>query len=187
MQRFKLLTMSSLVPEAASHNEWSTMSLPKITREVLAMLAPEAIEKQIELVLEADETTPTFLGNPTAMSILIRNLVDNAIRYCMQNGLVVVKVYHKKNEVILEVHDNGPGIPRELRSRVFERFFRVLGHKSPGSGLGLSIVQQITKLHHGNIKIRSPNVGTGLIVTVSFPYHDTPHERHGSVSPESLR
>ena len=165
----QLLTMSRLVPEAAGINDLDDVDLPKIAREVIAMLVPTAIEKHIELAFESVKKTPHFRGNPTAISILIRNLVDNAIRYCREDGLVVVKVYHQQNDVILEVKDNGPGIPDELQSRVFERFFRVLGNKSPGSGLGLAIVQQISALHNGRVVLESPSVGTGLIVKVYFP------------------
>jgi two-component system sensor histidine kinase QseC len=165
----QLLTISRLVPEAAGINDLDEIDLPKISREVLAMLAPAAIEKQIELAFESDEKIPLFIGNPTALSILIRNLVDNAIRYCKDDGLVLVKVYHENDEVILEVSDNGPGIPTELQSRVFERFFRVLGNKSPGSGLGLAIVQQIATLHNARVVLESPSKGTGLIVKVYFP------------------
>ena len=165
----QLLTMSRLVPEAASIHDLDEVNLSKITREMLAMLAPSAVEKKIELEFETDESTPNLRGNPTAISILIRNLVDNAIRYCKEEGLVMVKVYHNEDEIILEVSDNGPGIPDELRSRVFERFFRVLGNKSPGSGLGLAIVQQITALHDGRVELDSQSKGTGLVVRVFFP------------------
>ncbi len=165
----QLLTMSSLLPEAASIHELDKVNLTKITREVLAMMAPAAIEKQIELAFEADDNTPTFSGNPTAISILIRNLVDNAIRYCLKCGIVDIKVYQHHNEAVFEVSDNGQGIPIELQPRVFERFFRVLGNKSSGSGLGLAIVQQIAALHKGRVELGSPPVGTGLIVKVFFP------------------
>ncbi len=165
----QLLTMSRLVPEAANINDIDEVNLVKITREMLAMLAPSAIEKQIELEFEHDEQPPLFEGNPTAIGILIRNLVDNAIRYSNENGKVSVRVYALQDEVILEVCDNGPGIPVELQSRVFERFFRVLGNKSPGSGLGLAIVQQIAYLHNGRVELKSPAEGTGLIVRVYFP------------------
>lgn len=165
----QLLTMSRLVPEAASINDLTEVDLPKITREILAMLVPAAIERQIELEFEPDKNIPYFAGNPTAISILIRNLVDNAIRYCNEGGHVVVKVYQQQHEIVLEVQDNGPGIPIELQSRVFERFFRVLGNKSPGSGLGMAIVQQITTLHNGRVILESPSIGTGLIVKVFFP------------------
>ena len=165
----QLLTMSRLVPESAELNHLEEVNLSKITREVLVMLAPTSIEKQIELALEINENIPVFVGYPTAISILIRNLVDNAIRYCKINGHVDVKLHHVNDEIMLEVHDDGPGIPEELQSRVFERFFRVLGNKSPGSGLGLAIVQQITALHNGRVELESPSEGTGLIVKVFFP------------------
>lgn len=165
----QLLTMSRLVPEAANIHEMDEVSLVKLTREVLAMLAPSAVEKQIELEFEYDEQLSVFRGNPTAINILIRNLVDNAIRYCNENGKVSVRVYAIKREVVLEVCDNGPGIPAEFHGRVFERFFRVLGNKSPGSGLGLAIVRQIADLHNGRVELTSPPIGTGLVVRVYFP------------------
>lgn len=167
----QLLTMSKLVPEAASINDIDSVNLVKTTCEVLAMLAPSAIEKQIELAFDYDENLEAnFAGNPTAISILIRNLVDNAIRYCTEGGKVLVLVYIQEGTLVLEVSDTGPGIPPELKSRVFERFFRVLGNKSTGSGLGLAIVRQITDLHGGRIELDSPAQGTGLIIRVHFPF-----------------
>ena len=170
----QLLIMSKLVPEASKINDIDEVNLIKNTREVLAMLAPSAVEKQIELEFEHDENLPGIAGNPTAISILIRNLVDNAIRYCSTEGKVLVHVYQKDNELILQVRDNGPGIPEELQARVFERFFRVLGNKSPGSGLGLAIVKQICDLHGGRVELASPEEGTGLIVRVFLPIKKLP-------------
>ena len=165
----QLLTMHKLVPEAASINDLDDVNLSRVTREILAMLAPSAVEKQVELEFDAADNLPTFPGNTTAIGILIRNLVDNAIRYCNSGGHIVVRVYQQNHERVLEVRDNGPGIPEELRSRVFERFFRVLGNKGPGSGLGLAIVQQICTLHHARVILETPPEGTGLIVKVFFP------------------
>nr|WP_238400453.1 ATP-binding protein [Legionella bononiensis] len=165
----QLLTMSRLVPEATSFHDEDEVNLSKLTREILAMLAPSAVEKQIELEFESDDNIPKIQGNPTALGILIRNLVDNAIRYCGENGRVIVRLIKQNNELVLEVGDNGPGIPPELQARVFERFFRVLGNKSPGSGLGLAIVQQICELHGGRVVLDSPKTGTGLIVKVYLP------------------
>lgn len=165
----QLLTISRLVPEATSLSNEDEVNLGKLTREILAMLAPSAIEKQIELEFEKDENIPNIHGDPTAIGILIRNLVDNAIRYCYENARIIVKLTQKGNEILFEVTDNGPGIPEELKSRVFERFFRVLGNKSPGSGLGLAIVQQICELHGGRIELDAPKEGTGLIFRVYFP------------------
>jgi two-component system, OmpR family, sensor histidine kinase QseC len=165
----QLLTMSKLVPEAASIHDLDKVNLNKITREILAMLAPAAVEKQIELEFDSCECVSEFTGNSTAIGILIRNLVDNAIRYCHPQGRVVVRVVQNSEEVGLEVCDNGPGIPPELQARVFERFFRVIGNKSPGSGLGLAIVQQICALHHGRVVLQSRSEQTGLIVKAYFP------------------
>lgn len=166
----QLLTMSRLVPEAQTLNDLDNIQLTKITREVLAMLVPSAIEKHIELEFEHSDKLPTFKGNATAIAILIRNIVDNAIRYCHEYGLVNVHVYQEKNELILEVADNGPGIPDELKSRVFERFFRVLGNKTTGSGLGLGIVQQICTLHGARVHLASNHQEKGLVVRVYFPF-----------------
>lgn len=165
----QLLTMSRLVPEATNLHDEDKVNLGKLTREILAMLAPSAVEKQIELEFESDEKLPKIKGSPTALGILIRNLVDNAIRYCNENGRVLVRLLKQSNEIVLEVADNGPGIPSELQARVFERFFRILGNKSPGSGLGLAIVQQICVLHGGRVVLDSPKEGTGLIVRVFLP------------------
>ena len=165
----QLLTMSKLVPEATSLTEADAVNLGKLTREILAMLAPSAVEKHIELEFENDETIQKIQGNATALGILIRNLVDNAIRYCGENGRVIVRLTKHDQEIMLEVSDNGPGIPPDLQARVFERFFRVLGNKSPGSGLGLAIVQQICELHGGRVALDSPAQGTGLIVRVYLP------------------
>ncbi|WP_133140873.1 ATP-binding protein [Legionella genomosp. 1] len=165
----QLLTMSKLVPGSTGINDVDEVNLIKVAREIMAMLAPSALEKQIELEFEHDDNLPVLEGNSTAIGILIRNLVDNAIRYCKENGKVIVRVFQKESQLIFEVSDNGPGIPEELQSRVFERFFRVLGNKSPGSGLGLAIVRQICDLHGARVELESPKEGTGLIVRVLFP------------------
>ncbi len=167
----QLLTMSQLVPEAGTMNDLTNIHLVKLTQETLATLAPSAIEKNIELEFDHDKHANQLTGNATAISILIRNLVDNAIRYSEEGGHVAVRVYTLHHEIILEVRDDGPGIPDELRARVFERFFRVIGNKSQGSGLGLGIVQQIGALHNARITLDAPSVGTGLIATVYFPCH----------------
>ena len=171
----QLLTMSRLVPEATSFYDEDKVNLTILTRETLAMLAPAAVEKKIELEFESDVKIPNINGNPTALGILIRNLVDNAIRYCNENGRVIVRLSKQNNEAVLEIADNGPGIPPEYQARVFERFFRVLGNKSTGSGLGLSIVQQICELHGGRATLDTPKEGTGLIVTVFLPLRQLKH------------
>ena len=163
----QLLTLSRMVPEAGI-NEPTKMDMVKEAAEIAAQLAPEAISKNIDLELIAPDKA-MMMGNPTAIGILIRNLVDNAIRYSPEDGEIKIKVSELDNHVILEVIDTGPGIPEELRERVFERFYRVVGNKATGSGLGLGIVQQIAKLHDAKIELRTPENGKGLNFTVTFP------------------
>jgi two-component system, OmpR family, sensor histidine kinase QseC len=164
----QLLTLSRMVPEATI-NEPMQISLARQAADVAALLAPEAIAKNIDLELITPDTSTTILGNATALNILIRNLVDNAIRYTHEDGTVTIDIQENNNQVAFRVIDNGPGIAEELRDRVFERFFRVIGNQTTGSGLGLGIVQQIAKLHHAEINLKTPEKGTGLEVEIIFP------------------
>lgn len=165
----QLLTMSRLVPDAPNTTGFEPVNLIRVTRDMLTIMAPLALEKNIELEFQSDKNTPDFQGNTTAICILIRNLVDNAIRYTDDHGVILVRVQPNDGHVMLEVTDNGPGIPKELYARVFERFFRVLGHKSSGSGLGLAIVKQICELHRARIELNQPQDNPGLRVSIYFP------------------
>ncbi len=165
----QLLTMSRLVPEAISPQDLELVDLVKLTRETVAMLVPQAVDQNVEIEVKAENKLPKIYALSTAISILIRNVVDNAIRYVKENGHVMVSVSRKGNNIILSVEDNGPGIPEEVRERVFERFYRVLGNKKTGSGLGLAIARQIVQLHGGEVKLYSPKDHTGLIVSAYFP------------------
>ncbi len=164
----QLLTLSRMVPEAQI-NQPSKVNLAKQASDVGAQLAPLAISKNIELELLAPDSKASVLGNATSINILIRNLVDNAIRYSPNDSRVSIDIKGIGQEVILYVSDNGPGIPEELRERVFERFFRVIGNNAPGSGLGLGIVAQIAELHHAHIQLGTPKSGQGLEVQITFP------------------
>lgn len=164
----QLLTLSRMEPEAGL-TDTTSVNLAKQAVEVISMLAQNAIERNIDLELLSPDSTATITGNITAIDILIRNLVDNAIRYSPPDSLVTIDIKEDEKHVTLIVADNGPGIPEKLRKRVFERFFRVIGNNTTGSGLGLSIVQQITKLHHGEIELHDPASGKGAEFWVIFP------------------
>ncbi|EKD75692.1 MAG: hypothetical protein ACD_44C00049G0015 [uncultured bacterium] len=165
----QLLTLSKLSPEANAINDSIEVNLVKLTAEVVAQLAPIALEKDVEIVLNSEKGVVYVLANATALNILIRNLVDNAIRYTPSGGFIKVEIEVDQKNIILKVVDNGAGIPEELRERVFERFYRVLGNVSSGSGLGLAIVQQIANLHNAKIELLTPVSGQGLEVRVYFP------------------
>lgn len=164
----QLLTLSRL-GEGDELTDVSPVNLHKLATEIIAYLAPHALSKNIDIELLPAPTDPFVLGNDTAIGILIRNVVDNAIRYTPADGEVKVSIIDTDDRVILRVTDTGPGIPAELRERVFERFYRILGNQAPGSGLGLAIVSQISQLHHAKILLDSPKNGLGLQFDVAFP------------------
>ena len=165
----QLLTLCRLSPETIMPEHFTPINLARIAAEVIAQLAPQAVLKQIEIELIAKDPEYKLLGNSTGLHVLIRNLVDNAIRYTPREGMVKVIISNLPDAILLQVIDNGPGIPSKLRARVFERFFRVLGNSAQGSGLGLAIVEQIANLHQGSIHLDKPEQGAGLKVEVRFP------------------
>lgn len=164
----QLLTLSRLGEEEPL-TDMKPLDLYKLAMEIIAYLAPHALEKNIEIELAPSPRAPFIMGNDTALGILIRNIVDNAIRYTPTEGEVKVSIVETPNQVIFRVTDTGMGIPEELRERVFERFYRVLGTKASGSGLGLAIVSQISALHHAEIGLSTPPNGIGLQFDVAFP------------------
>lgn len=167
----QLLTLSRL-GEEETLTDVKPIDLHKLATEIIAYLAPHAFEKNIEIELAPPPEQPIVLGNDTAIGILIRNVVDNGIRYTPANGEVKVSIIDTGTQIIFRVADTGTGIPAELRERVFERFYRILGTKASGSGLGLAIVSQITALHHASIHLSTPPNGIGLQFDVAFPkYH----------------
>jgi len=164
----QLLILSRLVPEASELEDVTEFDLSKLAAEIIAQIGHIALEKDLDIELIAEKPA-LMVGNPTAIGVLVRNLVDNAIRYTPEKGAIDVLVENKKDGILLTVVDNGPGIPPELHDRVFERFYRILGHKSPGCGLGLAIVQRIAKLHDARVSIGTPASGQGLKIEIFFP------------------
>lgn len=108
------------------------------------------------------------------LTIVIRNLLDNAIRYSPEGSRIEIRCGRANGRIELTVSDNGPGIPLEDRDRVFERFYRVVGNEAPGSGLGLSIVRRIAELHGGSVAIRDGVGGRGTSIVVSFDEVEAP-------------
>ena len=163
----QLLTLSRLVPDD-SINEPSRVNLKTIASEMIIELLPLADKKKISIALVAPDSDTSILGNKTALLILLRNLIDNALRYSPENTEVTVKIENFEHQITLSVIDNGPGISEEFRQRVFERFFRVLGTQTEGSGLGLNIVKQIVDLHKGSIELITPKTHSGLEIKITL-------------------
>lgn len=142
--------------------------LDAIVEEVLADLEPLAQEKNIKLIGKCEDTT--MIGSDILIYRLVYNLVENAIKYNHPLGQVTVTAYQRKKQVYLSVEDTGNGIPKELRERVFEPFFRVDKSRSRelgGVGLGLALVREIVRVHDGSICIKSGKT-EGTIFEVTF-------------------
>jgi two-component system OmpR family sensor kinase len=110
-------------------------------------------------------------GDREALRVLVRNLLDNAIRYSPEGGRVDVSVERRdlaQPRAVLVVSDDGPGIPIPERERVFDRFYRVPGTVSPGSGIGLALVRSIAAHHHAHVRLDEGHDGRGLRVSVEF-------------------
>lgn len=145
--------------------------LDAIVEEVLADLEPLAVEKNIKLIGKCEDAT--MIGSDILIYRLVYNLVENAIKYNHPLGQVTVTAYQRNKHVYLSVEDTGSGIPKELRERVFEPFFRVDKSRSRelgGVGLGLAFVREIVRVHDGSICIKSGKTG-GTIFEVTFAQH----------------
>ena len=145
--------------------------LDAIVEEVLADIEPLAVEKNIKLIGKCEDAT--MIGSDILIYRLVYNLVENAIKYNHPLGQVTVTAYQRNKHVYLSVEDTGSGIPKELRERVFEPFFRVDKSRSRelgGVGLGLALVHEIVRVHDGSICIKSGKTG-GTIFEVTFAQH----------------
>ena len=143
--------------------------LDAIVEEVLADLEPLAVEKNIKLIGKCEDAT--MIGSDILIYRLVYNLVENAIKYNHPLGQVTVTAYQRNKHVYLSVEDTGSGIPKELRERVFEPFFRVDKSHSReigGTGLGLAIARNAVIVHRGSIKVYSAE-GEGTTFTVRIP------------------
>ena len=162
-----LLDMSEL-QSVGRHDK---IILDAIVEEVLADLEPLAVEKNIKLIGKCEDAT--MIGSDILIYRLVYNLVENAIKYNHPLGQVTVTAYQRNKHVYLSVEDTGSGIPKELRERVFEPFFRVDKSRSRelgGVGLGLAFVREIVRVHDGSICIKSGKTG-GTIFEVTFAQH----------------
>jgi two-component system sensor histidine kinase QseC len=162
----QLLTLARLEPETLKRHEHC--DLQALAATAVAELAPAAVDKDVDLQL-TEGGVVHVRGEPALLAILLRNLIDNAIRYSPHHSVVRVMVASIVNGAELSVIDQGPGIPAEARALVWERFYRVLGSGEAGSGLGLSIVKRIAGLHGASVALSEGEAGHGLRVSVAFP------------------
>ncbi len=166
----QLLTLARL--DALHPGLHALVDLHPLAAEVLAMAAGSAIAGDCELSL--DDGDARICGDAVLLQVLLRNLVDNALRHSGA-AHIVVGITTADQEARLTIRDDGRGIPAEEREQVLQRFYRPAGTESSGSGLGLSIVQRIAALHGGRIAIEPAGDDKGFAVTIHLPLGETPH------------
>ena len=179
LQMIKMVTeqndrLSKMVKTLLDMSELQTVGrdeqiiMDDLVEEVLEDLEPLAQEKNIKLIGNCKDIT--MVGSDILIYRLVYNLVENAIKYNHSGGQVTVTAYKEQKHIYLSVADTGSGIPKELRERVFEPFFRVdksRSRKLGGVGLGLALVHEIVRVHDGSITVRS-NPSGGTIFDVMF-------------------
>lgn len=168
----QLLTLARLEPGSVEPARRS-IDLTRLLRDEVAQLVPLALRKQQELSLDGAGQAAWIGADEVALSVLVRNLIDNAIRYSPIGGEIGVSLSGEDGRVILQVRDNGPGVPAELRERIFERFYQQAPGKGQGAGLGLSIVSRIAELYGAELRAEDAP-GGGLCVSVTFPAVEAP-------------
>ena len=169
----QLLALARAEHRGAEAPVHEPVDLAQLTRDVVRDWVPQAIERQIDLGVDITDEAAEVLGSPLMLRELLGNLIDNALRYTPPGGTVTARVLRASAEVVLEVEDTGRGIAEAERSRVFDRFYRVLGTEVEGSGLGLAIVREIAEQHDARVSIHTPLRAQdpalpGVLVRVQF-------------------
>ena len=162
----QLLTLARL--DSLQKSTIESCDLQMLCAEAIAEMTPFARQKSLQLDLVEGEAA-TVQALPGLLRILLRNLIDNAVRYTPTGTQIQVRVDHADGQPRITVSDNGPGIPEDERDKVLERFYRPLGTGEQGSGLGLSIVQRIAAIHGAKLQLVSGEGGRGLRVVIVFP------------------
>ncbi|MDP1638129.1 MAG: ATP-binding protein [Candidatus Nitrotoga sp.] len=161
----QLLTLARI--DTLGNDVTEACQLRVIAAEVIAAIAPAALSQHVQLEL-TEGAEVEVRCNPVLLRILLRNLIDNAVRHTQPGTSVWVSINNQQGLACLSVNDNGPGIPEAELARVSERFYRPIATSASGSGLGLSIVNRIAEIHGASLRIAPQISGTGLSVTVVF-------------------
>lgn len=163
----QLLTLEKMDPQSGTITTPQDGDLADLLREQAEYWRNSS--SQSGLTMELEIAPAPCVYHLDSMRMLVSNLVENALRYTPAPGRVAVCCGQRDGASFLSVADSGPGIPPEMRERVFERFFRLAGASLPGSGLGLSIVARIAERHRAQVRLGSGIDGQGLMVTVLMP------------------
>jgi two-component system sensor histidine kinase TctE len=165
----QLLAIAQVSPEPGARPPQEPLDLAGLAAEVTREWVPAALERKIDLGFEAPTAPAMVRGQSVLLGEALKNLIDNALRHAPDGGHVTVRVVGADSSVDLEVEDDGPGVPRDQRDRVLERFYRMPSDKSEGCGLGLAIVKEIAENHGAEITLADSHGERGLLVRIRFP------------------
>ena len=166
----QLLSLARVEPEVLGGGFDDNVDLEDLCADVACDWVNRALARRVNLELEAGAGDLVVEGNTALLGEILNNLIDNALSYCPDGARITIRVGETSGPgVYLQVEDDGPGIPEHRRDDVFDRFVRLDPDIGRGCGLGLSIVKEITKVHHGEIRLSAPHSGTGLIVRIELP------------------
>jgi len=165
----QLLALARADSAAPVRQAVERMNIVEVVREVANDHAASALKRKASLQFSSDADDIAILGHPTLVCELLSNILDNAIRYNEENGLVIVRVVEGGSTVKVIIDDDGPGIPESERERAFERFTRLNPEKDRnGTGLGLSIVRALAETIGAEVELADTDSGQGLRVIVTF-------------------
>ena len=156
------------ITDVADAYSFEPVMLEAVVDRSLQEFEPHLTHEGFELHVELPEDLPPVKADPTALGLMLNNLVDNAIRYSRGTRWLQIAAHRENGAVVLEVSDRGMGIPEDEIERVTRKFFRGSQSNAGGSGLGLAIVDRIVADHSGTLAIRSI-VGQGTTVAVTLP------------------
>jgi len=164
----QLLTLARL--DTAKQDTYRIVDLVSIITSTISELTVQASKKPVTLKFVAAENTKfKLVANPYHLSIMFRNILENAINYSPAYSFVLIDLSLQKEYVVLQVEDTGPGIDEALVPRLFDRFYRAPGNEISGCGLGLSIVKQIAQLYDINVNLHAKKDSPGTIASMRFP------------------
>lgn len=165
----QLLTLARADEDALVRSPAEKISLVAKAKQVLALRAQAAATRNIELQLEVEQEEMFVEANELLVDEILGNVIDNAIRYGPAGGVVIARLYRNGDTGVVDIEDDGPGIPPAERQKVFERFYRIARPDAPdGSGLGLAIVRVLLDRMGGSIELGEGKCRGGLRVTMRF-------------------
>jgi len=165
----QLLQLARADGGRALDREAETIDLREVIQDIAASHVPQGLEAGVELHFEAEQRPFPACVNPIMIHEIFTNLIDNAIRYNNSGGRVVIKLFAERGKHVVEVEDDGPGIPDAEKDKVFTRFYRLSRDQSrAGSGLGLAIVQSLAATLNAEIDMSAGAMGRGLRIRLSW-------------------